>query len=638
MPFALRRAARAVRPLGAQIARPSGAAGQRTFVGGRIAWETGAPATSFRSRPTRTLGALGALRCYTVKTPAFGAESITEGTVLEWNVKVGSTVKVGDILATIETDKVTVEVVSEQAGVVSEILAKPDTTVGVGQPLCSLKPGGAAAPAAAKAAPAAAKPAAEAAAAKPVGGATVEVKTPAFGAESITEGTVMEWRVAVGDAVRKGDILAVIETDKVSVEVSAQDSGIIKAIVAKEDTTVAVGQPLCTITTGGGAAASPAPAVAPQAAAPAAAASAAGKTLNVLTPEFGAESITEGTLLEINAKVGDFVKKGTVVMIIETDKVSVEVVAQEGGTISALHAQADATVAVGQPLFDLAVGGAAPAAAAADAPPAAAAAAPVQAAPQATKPAPAAKPSAPAGEGEDHRQERRVKLPRMRQAIARNLKSAQNTAATLTCFQEIDMSAAIAMRKLYKDQFEKAHGVKLGFMSIFLKASANALRQVPSVNAMIDDKAEEIVYREFVDIAFAAASTKGLVTPVMLDVHKKSIKQVEASFAQLAGKAKADKLTLDEMTGGSFLISNGGVFGSMMGTPMLGSTSMSAVLGLHATKMRAVALPSGEVVARPVMYVALTYDHRLVDSREAVTFLNVVRDQVEDPRRLLVEL
>jgi len=362
-------------------------------------------------------------------------------------------------------------------------------------------------------------------------------------------------------------------------------------------------------------------------------------TIQIKTPEFGAESITEGTLMEWQKQVGDFCAKGEILAVIETDKVSVEVKAEENGTLVEILAGADSTVEVGQPLAVLKPGGEAPpkaaAAAAPVAKPAPAAAAPAKPAP---KPA-AAAPKAPAGGAPDAAAasgERRVKMTRMRQSIAKRLKDAQNTTAMLTTFQEVDMSEVIALRKEYKDAFEQAHGVRLGFMSAFVKASAFALQQIPGVNAVIDDSTSEIIYRDYIDISVAVASPRGLVVPVVRDVQTMSIFKVEASIAELAQKAKKEELTLDDMSGGTFTISNGGVFGSMLGTPII-NPPQSAILGMHATKMRPVVTKSGDIVPRPVMYLALTYDHRLVDGREAVTFLTTVRDQIEDPRRLLLE-
>lgn len=227
-------------------------------------------------------------------------------------------------------------------------------------------------------------------------------------------------------------------------------------------------------------------------------------------------------------------------------------------------------------------------------------------------------------------------MNRMRQAIARRLKDAQNVNAMLTTFQEVDMSALIDMRKEYKDAFEKKHGVRLGFMSAFVKASAASLVEQPVMNAVIDGEANEIVYRDFVDISVAVASPRGLVVPVLRNTEQMSFADVETTLSDLALKARNDQISMEDMAGGTFTISNGGVFGSLMGTPII-NPPQSAILGMHATKMRPVAV-NGQVEIHPMMYLALTYDHRLIDGREAVTFLCSVRDKIEDPRRFLLGL
>jgi len=364
--------------------------------------------------------------------------------------------------------------------------------------------------------------------------------------------------------------------------------------------------------------------------------------VQVKTPELGGESITEGTIGEWNVKVGDNVKKGDVIAVIETDKVTVDVKADQDGQVLEILVQADDTCEVGMPLCVLGPPGAgAPAASAPAAAPAAEAAAAPAAAPAAAAPAaPAAAPQAAAQTtvAAPARGERREKMKRMRLAIARNLKDSQNTLAMLTTFQEVDMSGLIKMRKEYKDIFQMSHGAKLGFQSPFFMASAHALKQIPAINAYIDNSTNEIVYRDNINIGFAAATPKGLVTPVIKNMESKTLAEVEAEFAHFAGLAKQDKLSMDDITGNTFTITNGGVFGSMLGTPLIGSTTTAAALGLHATKERPVVMPNGEIGVRPIMYLALTYDHRLVDGREAVTFLCMVRDQVEDPRRMLLEL
>ena len=359
--------------------------------------------------------------------------------------------------------------------------------------------------------------------------------------------------------------------------------------------------------------------------------------------------------MDLPVAPGDTVQADDVVVVLETDKVSVDVRAPEAGALVEILAEVDDVMEVGAALFridtDVQVEAKAkepeatpePAAAAPPAAPAAAAppkAAPAPEAPKATPPPPP-KPSgppiadAPAFIGA--RTERRTKMSRMRQRVAARLKDAQNTAAMLTTFQECDMGNFMELRNRHKDAFEKKHGVKLGFMSIFVKAATEALQEIPAVNAYIDDEAKEVVYREFVDISVAVASPTGLVVPVLRNTESMNFADVEKNIAMYAQKAREGSLSLDDMTGGTFTISNGGVFGSLMGTPII-NPPQSAILGMHATKMRAVVNDKGEVVARPMMYLALTYDHRLIDGREGVTFLKSIADKISDPTRLILDL
>ena len=355
---------------------------------------------------------------------------------------------------------------------------------------------------------------------------------------------------------------------------------------------------------------------------------------------------------------GDTVQADDVVVVLETDKVSVDVRAPESGALVEILAEVDDVMEVGAALFRIDTDVKVEAKAAPEATPepaaAPAAAAPAAEAPKAATPAPAAaapqaaapppppsKPSgppiadAPAFLGA--RTERRTKMSRMRQRVAARLKEAQNTAAMLTTFQECDMGAFMELRSRHKDAFEKKHGVRLGFMSVFVKAATEALVEIPSVNAYIDDAAKEVVYREFVDISVAVASPTGLVVPVLRNTESMNFADVEKNIAMYAQKAKEGSLSLDDMTGGTFTISNGGVFGSLMGTPII-NPPQSAILGMHATKMRAVVNEKGDVVARPMMYLALTYDHRLIDGREGVTFLKSIADKISDPTRLILDL
>ncbi|NWQ92356.1 ODO2 dehydrogenase, partial [Burhinus bistriatus] len=387
--------------------------------------------------------------------------------------------------------------------------------------------------------------------------------------------------------------------------------------------------------------------------------------VTVNTPAF-AESVTEGDVRWEKA-VGDTVAEDEVVCEIETDKTSVQVPAPAAGVIEALLVPDGGKVEGGTPLFKLRKTGAAPAKAKpAAAPPPPAAPEPVAAAPppptaapipttmppvppvstqpidskpvSAVKPAaaPAAAPRGEAVPSKGARSEHRVKMNRMRQRIAQRLKEAQNTCAMLTTFNEIDMSNIREMRAVHKDPFLKKHNLKLGFMSAFVKAAAFALQDQPVVNAVIDDTTKEIVYRDYVDISVAVATPRGLVVPVVRNVENMNFADIERAIYELGEKARKNELAIEDMDGGTFTISNGGVFGSLFGTPII-NPPQSAILGMHAIFDRPVAV-GGKIEVRPMMYVALTYDHRLIDGREAVTFLRKIKAAVEDPRVLLLDL
>ncbi|KAF9931522.1 2-oxoglutarate dehydrogenase complex E2 component [Mortierella alpina] len=381
-----------------------------------------------------------------------------------------------------------------------------------------------------------------------------------------------------------------------------------------------------------------------------------------------ADSISEGSLKQWNKKVGDFVALDEEIATIETDKVDVAVNSPKSGTILELYAKEEDTVAVGADLFKLELGDA-PAGGNADAKKDEPKKEQVQkeaptskghvkdespkqqqpqkeepkketptAAPKST-PAPAAKSTSSETLSQPNaaafsREERSVKMNRMRQTIAKRLKQSQETAASLTTFNEIDMTNLMKFRTTYKDAVLKKHEVKLGFMSAFVKATCFALKEVPAVNARIEG--DSIIYNDYVDVSVAVATPKGLVTPVIRNAESLSFIQVEKSIAQYGAKARDGQIAIEDLSGGTFTISNGGVFGSMMGTPII-NMPQSAILGMHAIKERPVAV-NGQVEIRPMMYVALTYDHRIIDGREAVTFLVKLRDVIEDPARLLLDV
>lgn len=383
------------------------------------------------------------------------------------------------------------------------------------------------------------------------------------------------------------------------------------------------------------------------------------------------DSISEGTVASVEKKEGQVVQSDEVIAIIETDKVTIDVryTGSKPAVLTSIKLSPEDTVTVGQVVATVdddegkvseAGGASAPAdgegaseSKPAEAKPKETAAKAPQAAPK-PKPTPEAKqekapppppkspPKQPAGEaqagpssaGPQARGERRVKMTRLRQRISERLKGAQNTYAMLSTFNEVDMTNLMQMRQEYKDAFLERHGVKLGFMSAFIKAASSALQEIPAVNAVIDDN--EIIYRDYTDISIAVATPKGLVVPVLKDVDQLSFAGVEKAIVALGKKAKDGTLSIDEMSGGTFTISNGGVYGSLLSTPII-NPPQSAILGMHSIQQRPMVVGK-DIAARPMMYIALTYDHRLIDGREAVTFLRRIKDVVEDPRRLLLDI
>lgn len=374
----------------------------------------------------------------------------------------------------------------------------------------------------------------------------------------------------------------------------------------------------------------------------------------VKVPEM-AESITEGTLSAFNKEVGDYVEQDELVATIETDKIDVEVNAPVAGTVTELLANVEDTVEVGQEILKIEEGAAPEGGAKKEEPKKEEAPQkeepkkeepkkeepkkeePKKEQPKKEEPKKDAKQEKkseePVSLGGFSRLEERVKMNRMRLRIAERLKESQNTAASLTTFNEIDMSKLMEMRKLYKDEVLEKTGIKFGFMGAFSKASALASKDIPAVNASIENN-DTMVFRDYMDISVAVATPKGLVTPVVRNAESLSILDVEQEITKLSKKARDGKLTLEDMTGGTFTISNGGVFGSLYGTPII-NLPQTAVLGLHGTKQRPVTV-DGQIVSRPMMYVALTYDHRVLDGREAVTFLKLIKEYIEDPRKMLL--
>jgi 2-oxoglutarate dehydrogenase E2 component (dihydrolipoamide succinyltransferase) len=403
-----------------------------------------------------------------------------------------------------------------------------------------------------------------------------DIMTPALG-ESVTEATVARWTKKPGDAVKKDEILVELETDKVSLEVASPADGVLESIAAADGETVVPGALLGTVTAGAAVSAAAPKAAAPAAPAPVAPPAAAPAPAPAPRAEAAPLSpsvqriVTETGLNP--ASVAGTGKDGRVT---------------KGDALAALEARAAA-------------------------------------------PAPAAAPAAPRAV---HEREDRVKMTRLRQTIARRLKEAQNNAAMLTTFNEVDMTAVMALRNAYKDQFEKKHGVKLGFMSFFVKACVAALKAIPDVNAEIDGT--DLIYKNHYDIGVAVGTDKGLVVPVVRDADGMDLAEIEKAIGALGKKARDGHLTIEDMQGGTFTISNGGVYGSLMSTPIL-NAPQSGILGMHKIQDRPMVV-NGQIVIRPMMYLALSYDHRVVDGQGAVTFLVKVKEALEDPQRLLLDV
>ena len=415
-----------------------------------------------------------------------------------------------------------------------------------------------------------------------------EIRVPTLG-ESVTEATIGRWFKKAGDAVAVDEPLVELETDKVTIEVPAPSAGTLGDIIAKDGETVAVGALLGQINDGAAAAASkpaaaPAKAAAPPPAAAAAASASATTTQRVAAPyvplapsvrKLSAESGLDAATVPGSGKDGRVTK---------------------GDMLAAIEKAASAPTPINQPA----------------------------AAVQVRAPSPA----------DDAAREERVKMTRLRQTIARRLKDVQNTAAMLTTFNEVDMSHIMAMRAQYKDVFEKKHGSKLGFMGFFTKACVQALKDIPAANAEIDGT--DLIYKNYYHIGVAVGTDKGLVVPVVRDCDHKSIAEIEKSIADFGRRARDGQLKIDEMQGGTFTITNGGIYGSLMSTPIL-NAPQSAILGMHKIQDRPVAI-AGKVEIRPMMYLALSYDHRVIDGKEAVTFLVRVKESLEDPARLVLDL
>lgn len=508
-----------------------------------------------------------------VKVPTVG-ESISEVTVANWLKQTGDAVALDEVICELESDKATFELNAPAAGILKQVALVGDS-LPIGGLICYLEEAGATASAPAATPTASAAPAAVAA---PAGPATETVMTvPAVG-ESITEVTIATWNKKDGEVVKAEEILCEIESDKATFELAAEASGVL-SIKAPAGTTLQIGDVICTIS-GSGSATSAAPAQpAPAVSAPttATASDAAGVAISPV-----AAAILQDKGIPVSQVKGS----------------------GPGGKIT----KEDAMKATSAPAVDIKG----------------------NVVPPAPKPAAAPAPVVTSGP----RAQERSKMSSLRKTVSRRLVAVKNETAMLTTFNEVDMKPIMDLRNKYKDKFKEKHNVGLGFMSFFTKACATALQEFPAVNAYIDG--EDIVYNKFVDVSIAVSAPKGLVVPVIRNAELMNFAEIEREVGRLAGLARDNKLSLEQMTGGTFTITNGGVFGSMLSTPII-NAPQSAILGMHNIVERPVVV-NGEIVIRPIMYVALSYDHRIIDGRESVGFLVRVKQLLEDPLRLLLEV
>ena len=535
-----------------------------------------------------------------VRVPTLG-ESVTEATVATWFKQPGDAVAADEMLCELETDKVTVEVPAPAAGKMAEIVAKEGETVGVDALLATISEGEGAGDDDAPGKSASEETSGKTEEKKPEsgrgtggsggsggnGGGNIDVMVPTLG-ESVSEATVSTWFKKVGDSVSQDEMLCELETDKVSVEVPSPAAGTITEILAQEGETVQANARLAVLN--GAADGTTEPAVRP----------AAGQD-----DLAGSEADAGGAQYTAPPAGRD----------IEDAPSAKKAMAEKGLSRDQVQGSGRDGRVMKEDVAKAGSGGAAKS----------------DSAPEAKAPAQA--PRAPVS-AEDAEREERVKMTRLRQTIAKRLKDSQNTAAMLTTYNEVDMSGVMELRNAYKDEFQKKHGVKLGFMSFFTKACCHALKEVPEVNAEIDGT--DIVYKNFVHMGIATGTPTGLVVPVIRDADALSFAEIEKAIAEKGARARDGKLSMAEMQGGTFTISNGGVYGSLMSSPIL-NPPQSGILGMHKIQERPMVV-NGEIVARPMMYLALSYDHRIVDGKGAVTFLVRVKEALEDPRRLLMDL
>jgi 2-oxoglutarate dehydrogenase E2 component (dihydrolipoamide succinyltransferase) len=505
-----------------------------------------------------------------IKVPTF-PESISEGTIAAWHKKEGDTVAQDEIIVEVETDKVVMEVPATEAGVIGKIIKGEGETVISEEIIGSLGDASASEnQSGSNSNNDSNTENTQPEATASDSGSSTDVLTPSF-PESISEGTVATWHKQVGDSVEQDEVIVEIETDKVMMEVPATTSGVLTKQVKAEGDTVTSQEVIGAIGSSAGSSSQPEP------------------TASASTPSSNAETISQDNTKQhdLSPSARRAAKEANV-----DDTSNIQGSGKDGRVTKQDIKQA------------------------------------------ASSPAPSPKAAPTAQEFTGERPEKRVRMTRLRQTVARRLLEVQQSNAILTTFNEVDMKPVMDLRKKYKDQFLNEHGAKLGFMSFFLKAATDALKKFPDVNASIDG--DEIVYHGYFDIGVAVGSDRGLVVPVIRDTDYLSFADIEATIVEKAVKARDGKLSLEEMQGGTFTITNGGTYGSMMSTPII-NAPQSAILGMHNIVERPVAI-NGEVVIRPMMYIALSYDHRIIDGSVSVRFLKMIKEIIEDPARMLLGL
>ena len=530
-----------------------------------------------------------------IVVPSLG-ESVSEATIAQWLKKEGEEVKADEPIVELETDKVTLEVNAPSDGVIAKITVQEGESVEVGAVLGEVEAGEAANDSQADE-PGKTDDDSEKddkddkkednEGAKSTGGSgeTKDIEVPSLG-ESISEATIGKWLKNEGDQVEQDEAIVELETDKATMEVNAPAAGVIKKTTASEGDTVEIGAVLGQIDVGGEGQSSSGSQSKDD--------GQSGASKSASAEQKKDESGSEGHKLspavqkmisDNNLDPAEIKGTGKDGRITKED---VQKFLEKGETKKSSPASDQKEIE-----------------------------------------------KAPDQKRETGEREERVKMTKLRQSIAKRLKEAQNTAAMLTTFNEVDMSAVMALRSDYKESFKKKHGVKLGFMSFFVKAAVNALKDFPEVNAEIDG--DEIVYKNYYDISVAVSTPQGLVVPVVRDCDEKSMAQIEKDISDVGGRARDGKLSISEMMGGTFTITNGGIFGSLLSTPII-NPPQTAILGMHKIQQRPMVMDDGSIEARPMMYLAMSYDHRLIDGKEAVSFLVAVKNAIEDPQRLILDI